>query len=74
MKKIVNVLSWVSFFVVAMAICLTSLYVAAMACNYLHDLLGLTGWWCLLLVPVLFVVAIAVEAFLMLGATKVRLS
>lgn len=74
MKKMVNVLSWVSFILVNMAIAITSLYVGAMACNYLSDHLGLTGWQCLLLVPVMILVSLAVQLFFMLGANKVRMS
>jgi len=74
MKKMVNVLSWVSFFIVNLVMATTSLYVGAMACNYLSDHLGLTGWQCLLLVPVMFLVSLAAELFFMLGANKVRMS
>ena len=74
MKKLLTILSWAAFVIVGTTIALTSVYVGAMVCGYLRDTLGLTGAWVLLLVPVLFVVALCVEVFLMLGASKVRLS
>lgn len=75
MKKFINIISWVSFAVIALAIVLVSVFAGAMVCNYLADVLHIAGrWWSLLLVPVMLVVGVAVELFLMLGATKVRLS
>ena len=74
MKKILNIVSWISFAVVTITICLVSIYVASQVCWWLRCMLGLDGWWVLALVPVLIVVSLAVEFFLMLGATKVRLS
>ncbi|MBQ8713116.1 MAG: hypothetical protein IJ551_09915 [Prevotella sp.] len=74
MKKFINIISWVSFAVVALTICLVSIYVASQVCYWLRCMLGLEGWWVLALVPVLIIVGVAVELFLVLGATRVRLS
>ncbi len=75
MKKFINILSWSSFVIVAMTICSTSVYVGVIVCTWLADVLHIAGTlWVLLLIPVLILVGLCVELFLMLGASKVRLS
>ncbi len=75
MKKFINILSWASFVFVVMTIVATSMYVGAIVCNWLADVLHIADTlWTLLLVPVLIVVATGVELFLVLGAARLRLS
>lgn len=70
MKQIQNVLSWASVLTLAIAIASASIYVGASVCNYLHDLFGVQGYWCLALVPVCFIVGTAVTYFFILGLIK----
>lgn len=70
MKAIVNTLSWMAFFVIAMTICLVSLYVGAESANYLHDLFHMSDWECLLLIPMMILVAIATACFFILGLKR----
>lgn len=70
MKKIENILSWMAFFVIAIAICSVSIYGGACVCNYLKDLWHLTGWECLILVPMLVLVGLAICLFFMLGLKR----
>lgn len=71
MKTIVNILSWVSFILIASTICLASLYGGVCVCNYLHDLWHMSGWEGLVLVPIMLLVAMAICFFLMLGMKRI---
>lgn len=70
MKKFISILSWASALSITLTISIVSLYVGASVCNYLHDLLGLCGWQGLLLIPVMFIVAVAMGAFFVLGLQR----
>jgi hypothetical protein len=67
MKKIKSIVSWISFAFIALVVMLASLYAGIMAANYLHDALSVSGWQCLLLAPVVLIVAIITEGFFILG-------
>lgn len=72
MKAIINIISWVSFCVLTLIIGTGSIYVASLVCNYLRDLVPFfqDKWNCLLLVPVLLIVAVTVEGFFILGLKR----
>ncbi len=65
-----NLVSWLSFGTIVLAVVLASIYCGACAANYLHDVFNVSGFWCFALVPVVVIVALAVELFIMLGLTK----
>lgn len=67
MKNIINIVSWISFIVIVIAITLASVYVGAIAAGWVENLLQLQGWHVLFVTPVLLVVALAVAFTLMLG-------
>ena len=71
MKKVVNALSWVSFFVILSAICVTGLLSGICVVNCISDELNITGtWWAFTLTPVLFIVDLCVSIFLCLGLKR----
>lgn len=70
MKKCVSILSIISLFIIVAVVGCFSIYVGACAANYLKDALCVEGCWCLALVPVLFVVAVGTELFIMLGMKR----
>lgn len=72
MKTIINIISWVSFCAITFIIGTASIYVAALVCNYLRDLVPFFQgqWTCLWLVPVMLSVAFTVGGFFILGLTR----
>jgi ABC-type uncharacterized transport system permease subunit len=73
MKKIENILSWVAFCVILMTLCTVSIYGGACTANYLHDVWHMNGWECLVLIPVVIVVGLAICMFFMLGLKRVAI-
>lgn len=70
MKKLINIVSWVSFLIIVSAIALLAVWAGAMVAGWIVNALGVTGWWCLALSPVVLVVGWAVTAFFVLGMKK----
>ena len=70
MKTINKILSWVAFCVISIVIGLVSVYGGACVGNYLHDLLHLSGWECLLVAPVVLFSGCAIGWFFMLGLCR----
>ena len=70
MTKLINIVSWVSFLTLVSAIALVSLWAGAMAAGWIGNALGVTGWWCFALSPVVLVIGWAVTAFFTLGLKK----
>lgn len=70
MKKLINIVSWVSFLIIVSAIALFAVWAGAMVAGMIREALNVTGWWCLALSPVVLVVAWAVADFLFLGMKK----
>lgn len=70
MKKLINIVSWVSLLTLVSAISLLAVCAGSMVAGWIGNALGVTGWWCFALSPVVLVVAWAVTAFFTLGMKK----
>lgn len=67
MKKIISALSFVSFFLLVVAMTVLAMFAGGSVANYLVVLLGIEGWQCALMFPIVFAVAFAVMWFFLLG-------
>lgn len=74
MKTIVNIISWVAFLAITLAIGLTSLFCGAYVASCLCGLWHLSGWMCLLVTPVMYVASFAVCMFFMLGLERASIN
>ena len=72
MKTIVSIISWVSCILIIGVISVFSLFCGSYAAGYVGDLFGICGAWpaCLVLTPVMFIVALCVCMFIMSGLKK----
>ena len=74
MKAFINVVSWISFFTIAIIVAVGSLAVSVFMVNRLAEVLGICGtWWALALVPVLFMAAWAICSCFILGVQKFKM-
>lgn len=72
MKKVLNLISWLSFAVTMLTVVLVALCVGSQVCVWIEDELHITGWWCFLLTPVDFVIAFAIVFFFAQGTKKMQ--
>lgn len=73
LKKIMRVLSWISFFVWVSVIGFVSLWCGASVCSFIEETFNLKDfWWCIALVPVLYSVSGLVAYFFLLGIKLVK--
>lgn len=71
-QKVLNLIQWISFLVTMLTVVLGSMYVGAIVCGWLREALNLTGFWILLLVPVMVGVSFAILIFFMQGTKKME--
>lgn len=70
-QKAINALSWASFIAIVFAVGVGSLMAGICVVNYLAAALCVTGTWrAFILAPVLLVVSLGVETFLLLGLKR----
>lgn len=72
MKKVLNLIQWLSFAVTMLTVMLGSLYAGAYTCSLIEDALNITGWWGFVLTPVLYAVSIGIFLFFMQGVKKMQ--
>jgi len=65
-----NIISWASALTIVAAITLTALGCGAYVASCVSRWLGVTGLWCLTLIPVVLVVSLAVAMFFLAGLRK----
>lgn len=72
MKKVLNLIQWLSFAVTMLIVMFGSLYAGAYTCSLIEDALNITGWWVFTLIPVLYAVSIGIFLFFMQGTKKMQ--
>ena len=71
-QKVLNLISWIGFWSTIVCVTFGSMYVGAIVCNWLVDVMHITGWWCLVLMPIEAIVSLAILFFFLQGTKKMK--